>query len=196
MNYQEKEHNRSLENDIWIKLQNGDQDALAYFFKRYYSLLFNYGLKMTRDEELIEDTIQDVFFRLWNKRKRKHDVGSPKAYILRSFRNKVLDRLAAEMKSQSFDSFDLIHEAESVQERIMAEELLLETHRKVDRGMDSLPARQREIIYLKFYKDMDYQEISEVLGINYQSVRNATHSAIKSLRKIFVSTLAVLISSL
>ncbi len=185
-----------MENDIWIKLQNGDQDALAYFFKRYYSLLFNYGLKMTRDEELIEDTIQDVFFRLWNKRKRKHDVGSPKAYILRSFRNKVLDRLAAEKKSQSFDSFDLIHEAESVQERIMAEELLLETHRKVDRGMDSLPARQREIIYLKFYKDMDYQEISEVLGINYQSVRNATHSAIKSLRKIFVSTLAVLISSL
>ena len=55
--------------------------------------------------------------------------------------------------------------------------------RKVADAMQSLSSRQREIVYLKFYENLEYQEIADLLTLNYQSVVNHVHRAIVKLRK-------------
>ncbi|MEQ8241605.1 MAG: sigma-70 family RNA polymerase sigma factor [Cyclobacteriaceae bacterium] len=184
------------EADIWACLKNNDLDALSYFFKKYYSTLFNYGLKINRDEYLVEDAIQDTFFKFWNKRNRLADATSPKAYIIKSFRNTLLEKIEAHNKKQEVDPFGFIHETESVQDRIMEDEAASELREKMDRGLDLLPPRQREIIYLKFYRNIDYQEIADVLGISYQSVRNSVHVSIKALRQILLSVIIFIVNYL
>lgn len=61
------------------------------------------------------------------------------------------------------------------------EEATLQTE-KLRRSLEQLPARQREIVYLRIYQEMDYPDISEVMGINYQVARNLFHQSVKSLR--------------
>lgn len=56
---------------------------------------------------------------------------------------------------------------------------------KLRRAMEELPARQREIVYLRIYQELDYPEISEIMGINYQVARNLFYQSMKSLRVAF-----------
>ncbi len=196
MGTQEKRFKNMDEAEIWASLRNHDVEALSFFFKKYYSMLFNYGLKINQDEQLVEDAIQDTFFKFWNKKEKLADAISPKAYIIKSFRNTLLERLDVQKRKNQVDPFAFIHETESIQDRIMEDEEATELRRKMDRGLDRLPARQREIIYLKFYRNMDYQEIADVLGISYQSVRNSVHVSIKALRQTLFSVVIFLVNSL
>ena len=189
------QHSRNQSDaEIWSRLVDQDMDALSYLFKKYYSLLFNYGLKMVRDDQLIEDTIQDVFYKFWKKSQSLDKVENPKSYILRSFRNTLIDRIT-KLKNQEKATFTFIHETESVQDKIIEEESHLEMRKRIDQGLDNLPERQREIIYLRFYQDMDYQQISEALGINYQSVRNSVHASVKKLRQTLISAALLVINT-
>lgn len=188
----------SLVHDLeqWKALTSRDKSALAYFFKKYYSLFFNYGLKICNDEQIIEDCIQDLFIKVWNRKKPFPEVTSPKAYLLRSYKNNLLDHLVSSDNHEKLESFSFHHSTESVQDKIIEDEYRLEVRRKIDKCLDELPAREKEIIYLKFYKNLSYQEISEMLGINYQSVRNSIFSSIKKMRKTLIMTAILLLNSL
>lgn len=180
----------------WSKLEARDKDALAYFFKKYYSLLFNYGLKICASQEIVEDCIQDLFVKLWKRKKAIPEVESPRAYLLRSFKNNLLTRISKGDVLGDMDVFLFHHATESVQDKIIEDESLLEIRKKIDKSLDALATREREIIYLKFYKNMSYQEIAEVLDINYQSVRNSIHSAVKKLRKALIVSAIILLNTL
>jgi len=54
------------------------------------------------------------------------------------------------------------------------------------RALNKLPPRQKEIIYLKIYKGLNYEEISEVMSINYQVVRNLLCQALKTFKKLYI----------
>jgi RNA polymerase sigma factor (sigma-70 family) len=66
--------------------------------------------------------------------------------------------------------------------------------------LNNLSRRQREVIYLRYYDDLTYEEISQVMGLNYQSVMNHLHKALKalrsnqSLRRLVEVTLALCLS--
>jgi RNA polymerase sigma factor (sigma-70 family) len=59
-----------------------------------------------------------------------------------------------------------------------------ERTKKILEAVNQLPARQKEIIYLRIYKGLSYEEISQVMQLNYQVVRNLLSQALKSFRKI------------
>ncbi|MEQ8469644.1 MAG: sigma-70 family RNA polymerase sigma factor [Marinoscillum sp.] len=184
----------SEDKDHWTRLLKKEKAALAYFFRKYYSLLFNYGLKICRDERLVEDTIQDVFVKIWNTRNLP-EVTNPKSYVLIIFKNALLDKLK-EAKKLGSGTFTFDHDTESIQEKIIEDESMRAVRTQIDIGLDLLPARQREILYLRFYNDLDYQEIADVLGINYQSVRNSIHESMKKLRKTIVLGSIILVQYL
>lgn len=51
-------------------------------------------------------------------------------------------------------------------------------------AIEQLSSRQKEILYLKYYQDLSYDEVSEIMNINYQVARNLLHQAIKSMKKL------------
>ena len=171
------------EHQLWKAFKAGDKKAIAHIYRSNYEELYHYALKLTANKEMAEDAIHDAFTYIWQHRKGLGEILSFKFYLLRSVRNQCLKLL------QKQSRFSKLEDAgESIIMMIQPEELkLIDTSRpvkeKIKTALSALSGRQREIIYLKYYNNLDYSEIAELLNINYQSVVNTVHRAMQKLRK-------------
>src|SRR5882762_5875710 len=144
----------------WLqRLQNDDGQALALLMEKYYVDLYNYGSSFTRDEGLIKDCIQEVFISLWQRRETATSILSPKYYLLRAVKNKVLK--STHRNARVTDTFyqdkeyDFFHEF-SIEKIIIEKQLSEEKAVKLKRIVSFLSKRQQEIIYLKYYQHLDH----------------------------------------
>ena len=168
---------------LWNQFKNGDEDSFVLLFRNYYSGLFNYGCKITTDSELVEDCIQELFMEIWRSA-GKADIISFKAYIFKAFKFKLIRLITKNNKVRSLsdnpgeNAFELSHE-----NFIIDKELNSTKREKVLQALQELSPRQKEIIYLKFYLSLSYEEVSEIMQINYQAARNLIYQAIKVMKK-------------
>ena len=88
-----KEDTIQSETDWLKRLQQNDEQALASLMEKYYTDLYNYAAKFTRDDGLVKDCIQEVFISLWQRRETVGAILSPKYYLLRAVKNKILKSL-------------------------------------------------------------------------------------------------------
>lgn len=182
--------------DLWQATALGDREAFGILFRRHYTLLYQYGSRICTDSGTLEDCIQELFVELWQK-KSTQPVQSVKAYLMqalkyklyKSFRNNKPTQDVEEINHEPFvmghDSF-LIHGQENEDKT-----------KQVIEALDKLPPRQKEVIYLKIYKGLSYEEVSQVMEINYQVVRNLLCQALKTFRKLItpvILAVAVFIS--
>ena len=79
------------ETKLWESFIKGETAAFEEVYRRYYSLLYSYGIRMVGDRELVADTIQNLFVKLILNCRNLHYTDNVKAYLLCSFRNKLLD---------------------------------------------------------------------------------------------------------
>ncbi|MDR3712602.1 MAG: sigma-70 family RNA polymerase sigma factor [Puia sp.] len=178
----------------WEAFRNGDKEAFALIFREYYPVLFRFGNKFTRDTEILEDCIQELFIELWQSRS-KIPVLSVRAYLLKSVKYKLLKTFRKTGRSVPFNpdaagnppgGFEWSHET------FLIAKMESEAKRQqVIKAMARLSNRQKEIIYLKYYQNLSYEEVSEIMNINYQAARNLLYQAIKSLKNILLNSLEV-----
>ncbi len=181
---------------LWEAYKKGDREAFGALFKAYYSPLFLYGSKLIQEPAILEDCIQELFLELW-KTTHQVEVKSVKAYLFKALKYKIY-RTLSQRKIQSanflkddmafvFSHDQLMIEKEEENERI---QLLLKI-------FEQLSNRQKEVIYLKYYLGLSYDEVSEIMEINYQVARNLLYLAIRSMKKmISVLKLVIFILSL
>jgi RNA polymerase sigma factor (sigma-70 family) len=172
---------------LWEAFRKGDRDAFAALFRSHYELLYRFGSKFTADSELLEDTIQELFIEVWQA-KSTTPILSVKAYLLKALKYKLLKAFRKTGRLLPlYDSdvnFEFSHET-----LLIAEQESAEKQRRVLAALQKLSHRQREIIYLKYYQNLSYEEVSEIMNINYQVARNLLYQAIKSLKTILAGTM-------
>lgn len=172
------------DNILWSQFRDGDTESFVSIFKNYYSDLFNYGCKITDDRLLIEDCIQDLFIDLW-RTNGKAEILLLKPYFFRAFKFKLIRAISKSGKTTGLKEESAENEFEISHEMFLINnETNEELKQKVFKALDELSARQKEIIYLKFYQNMNYEEVSEIMNINYQAARNLIYQSIKVLKKI------------
>lgn len=183
-------HNYFFRLSISRHLLKGDKEsALLRLYQLYYHDLFNYGFRITRNEEQTRDCIHDLFLQLWSNSSLE-TVNEPKPYLLKALRYIIIDGF--KKGTQSNVSFDeLPNSIISYEDVLINKELDVQTEDKLKTALKTLTARQQEVIYLRFYNGLDYDEIAQVIGINNQSVRNIFSSAIKELRHQLVPFLLI-----
>ncbi|TAG20466.1 MAG: sigma-70 family RNA polymerase sigma factor [Cytophagia bacterium] len=174
--------NTAQEQANWAFFKQGDKEAFAVLFRDYYKLLVQYGRRINPDIEVVEDCIQELFLELWQSRERIASPESVKGYLFKVLKTKIFRVYA---HSQQFT--DIADGAEGLQEfsyeaLLVAEQGNSEAKQKLEDALLGLSNRQREALYLKFYNRLSYEEMSEVMGVNYQTVRNLVHQSIKRLR--------------
>jgi RNA polymerase sigma factor (sigma-70 family) len=168
-------------------MRDGDEQALAVLFRRHYALLYDYGVKLSGQEELTKDSIQEVFAYVWEKRESLSEVDSVRSYLLVSLRHHLLKTLQKQRQRQNAH-----HEYGMEQEEgKFSFEDLLELQEKEDAtkqalksALDKIPTRLREALYLKTYDGLTYQEIGKIMNINSQVARNYVCEAFQRLRNI------------
>lgn len=172
------------DSQLWDDLRAGKKSALKVIYDQEFQYLFNYGRKIFQRTELVEDSIHDLFVEIWQRHDSLGPTDSIRRYMATSLRRKIVAVLKKESKSQSVDSFDTIpFDVElAIDEVIIAQELNEEQAAQLKRAFDKLSAKQKEILYLRFYQGLDYEQIADVLDMKYQSLRNAVSRAIKNLR--------------
>jgi RNA polymerase sigma factor (sigma-70 family) len=167
---------------LWESFRNGDRDAFAALFRRHYEHLYRYGGKFVDNPAQLEDSIQELFVELWHSKSRT-PVTSVRAYLLKSLKYKLLktyrQRRGLIHIAEGQNVFEWSHE-----DKLIAGELDAEKSKKVLTALDQLSNRQREIVYLKYFQNLGYEEIGEVMNINYQVARNLLYQAIKSLKTL------------
>lgn len=162
--------------DAWLPLSDG-------FYRVAYSILGT--------EQDAREALQDLYIRLWNKRNVIGKVRSRAAYGTMIIRNICIDRLRtrnAGLKTEYID--DIPHpgniEQEPAPDSIMIEREMLGILQKT---VGTLPALQKTVFEMKFYRQMSYDEIVRHTGLSYVNVRvlvSRARKAVESALKGFV----------
>jgi RNA polymerase sigma-70 factor (ECF subfamily) len=171
---------------LWRALKAGDKKALAAIYQQEVDALFRYGCQITADQALVEDSIQDLFIELWKNRATLGDTDAIRQYLLVALRRKIIRHLkqGVNRTERHLKVVDANAHTAAVDERVIAAEETESQQKTVSKALSLLSERQREILYLRYFEEMDYQHIATVLGINYQSVRNTASAGMKALRKL------------
>lgn len=173
------------EQKLWREMLTGNVTAYEHLIDRTYDLLFHYGTKFNGDRELIKDCIQDVFLGVWEKREALNPEIPPKPYLLASLRRR-LHRLASRLR---MDCMDYYNESDVVFDlEFSAEYQLIESENdrllasRMTEMLNELPKRQKEAVFLRFYNDLERDEIAMVMDIQPQSVSNLLQEAFKFIK--------------
>ena len=183
-----KNLNTLTELNYWANLRHGSRSALFELYNAYYDDLYNYGFRISQDDSVTRDVIQDLFVELWTKCQRLPQVKSPRPYLLRMMRNMVLDKLKKYRKEIPWENAGFVGDAMefSHQEMILTREMSDEKGRQLAGAINSLSPRQKEMIQLRFFHRCSYDEMVQITGVSYQSVRNSISRALKNLKALLV----------
>jgi RNA polymerase sigma factor (sigma-70 family) len=174
---------------LWQQLKSGDKNALEVIFRNEADALCKYGKKFTADKDLIADCLQDLFIELWRTRETIGSTDNIRKYLFVSFRRRLIKDLNNGNKTQTLDpEVDLKNEISfSVENSWIEQEEKTLKSQALSTAISKLSGRQQEILYLKFYSEMEYDQIIEIMDLNYQSARNLVTRALDALRKSMIS---------
>lgn len=156
------------------------QDILDFtlYYNRYKKKLFNYTLRMTGNRMATEDILQTTFMRFYqNMGNIRHGVAI-EFWLFKVVRNEIYTWLRSKKRhSENYLSEDISEI--SIESEGTTDSQLLEGEIKeiVLKAVNSLPSEQKEVILLKEFSGLSYDEISEVCGIDTGLVKSRLYSA-------------------
>ena len=177
---------------LWDLFRAGNHPAYTQLVNRYYKQLFNYGRRFCQDREFLMDCIQEVFYELWNRRERINSTASVKWYLCKAVRLRIFrDQSKWNRNEEVSGDYNFLVEF-NIESKIIDDLNLSELSKKIKDILNSLPPRQQEIMYLRFYEGLSLDQISEIMEISNQSLRNLLHKSYKNFRSEWILLLILL----
>jgi RNA polymerase sigma factor (sigma-70 family) len=167
---------------LWAKMRSGSGEALAQLYTAYLPSLQKHGSFVCRDPELVRDSIHELFSKLWTRRNYICDASNVKVYLYRSLERIILTQVFRSKKRSTYTSAEDLA-SDSFEQLLIDGELRKQRLGEIKKCLQSLPKCQREVILLKFFNDLTYPEISEIMNLQLASVYNLTSKAIEHLRQ-------------
>ena len=166
----------------------GQESAFAPLLERHKSRVFTTILLIVRDEDVADDLLQDTFIKAIHTLKggRYNDEGKFGSWICRIAHNLAIDsfRRGKRAPQTSLDDNPLLanslHLAEEGADEQLARE---ETHARLRALIQELPAAQKEVLLMRHYGDMSFQEIADATGVSINTALGRMRYALINLRK-------------
>jgi RNA polymerase sigma-70 factor (ECF subfamily) len=174
-----------------LRYIEGDNRAFDELLTRNQQKLYNYIMFVVRDPELANDVFQDTFVKVISKLQegKYTDSGKFSFWLTRIAHNVIMDVYRQQKgehivesgedndlsRLRSNDLMDSNREAEYVNSQIMAD---------VRNLMDTLPATQREVVYMRFYQDLSFKEIAETTGVSINTSLGRMRYALINMRRM------------
>lgn len=172
---------RNADQLIWENFLCGDDEAYTYIYRQYSQALYAYGMHFTADKGLVEDSVQDVFVKIYQNRKRLQSTDNIKLYLFISLKNKLFNVFRKDIKYSQIDTLEPVFAAEyTIEDEIIQNEKEQFLNEKMIRMLEVLSPRQKEIIYYRFVEGLSYEEICQIMDMNYQSTQNLIQRSLKN----------------
>lgn len=170
---------------IWDQFRSGDQKAFTELYQHFVQPLYSYSMGVTSDKELIKDCLHDLFVELWRNHATIGPTTSVKFYLMASIKRKLVRHLETQMKNHVHHTNYMLDfsDADYSQESILIKyEDEIRTNKQLANCLNKLSKRQREAISLRFFQNMDTDQISDSMKINPQSVYNLIFGALRVMK--------------
>jgi RNA polymerase sigma-70 factor (ECF subfamily) len=180
---------------LWQAFKEGDKAAYAYIYSSYFHILFSYGKKITTDEDLVQDCIQDLFIELLHRRQHLGSTDSIKFYLFKSLRRKLnhqlIKRDSKPLTEDLFEENDYEDfQVHPYEHELVTEQVINEQKAEILKALNLLTKSQKKAIELKFYQNLSYQEVAAVMCIHIDSVYNliskATSFLKQNVKKVYI----------
>ena len=172
------------DNSLMLRVKEGEIDKLGLLFQRYKKPLFGFFYGLSRDAELCEDLVQNVFFRILKYRYLFRGEGDFKTWMFHIARNVNHDHFRK-------NKWKFKESLENWEERLGSEENRSTKFQQDDElhllsmAMDRLPEDKREILLLSKFQDKKYKEIGEILGCTEGAVKVKVFRALQELKEVY-----------
>jgi RNA polymerase sigma factor, sigma-70 family len=169
---------------------SGDNEAFDALLLRHKNRLFTYIVQMVRDRDLADDIFQETFVKAITtiRQGRYNDFGKFSAWITRIARNLAIDSFRAEKSEATVSTddtnFDVLNRRELSEETVEDAMIDLQIEHDVRRLVDELPEPQREVLMMRFYKNLSFKEIAEITGVSINTALGRMRYAILNMRRL------------
>ena len=178
-----------LSDSCLISLYNkGNDEAMSVLIDRHKSRIFTTIYLIVKDKFIAEDILQDVFIKTINifKNKKYNEQGKFLPWILRIAHNQAIDHFRKERRNPKItlaDGSDIFNCLKFSEDFTESENLSIGTKNHLKKIIQSLPDKQREVLVMRHYMDMSFQEISEATNVSINTALGRMRYALIALRK-------------
>ena len=177
------EVNLPTDHTLMLAVRDGDIEKLGVLFERHHKKLYNFFLLDTKNRQMSEDLVQDVFFRMLKYRHTYRDKGTFMTWVYTIARNARIDyfREHSAQPDQLVEADDLISSGPNPEEEY-EHECDMSLLRK---ALSRLPEEKREIILMSRFDNMRYEEIAQVLDCTAGTVKVRVYRAMRELTRVY-----------
>lgn len=171
---------------IWNDFRKGENYALSHIYYQHVQMLFRYGKKFSNDDGLIKDTIHDLFIDLIKTRANLGETDNIQFYLFKAFRRKLV-RNIKKINLTYFIADEKLPEpkiAYSFELELIEKEELTQKEVLMKKALSKLSPKQREILFYRYTCDFEYNQICEIMQLNYDSARKQVFRALKALKEV------------
>ena len=171
-----------MEQDISNSIPTTSDSSLVFeqVFKDNFKDLHGYACSILKDSDDAEEIVQNVFYKLWEKREKIPTLQSVVAYLYRSVHNESLNFIKHSKVKADYQSHTL-HAAKN-DSRSSDTTNAKELENRIHDAINSLPEQCRTIFQLSRFEDLKYREIADKLGLSIKTVENQMGKALKVMR--------------
>lgn len=163
---------------IFHQIKNGNVAAFSILFNNYYTQLCFFCSRYLVDMDLSRSLVQQVFVDLWVKREKLSVEFSIKSYLFQAVKNRAIDQLR--QNKNNIQISDATSELAQIPFHNIVEEA--ELNDRINKSINQLPEKCREIFLMSRYDGLKYKEIASKLNISVKTVEMQIGIALKKLR--------------
>jgi len=167
----------------------GDEDAFAHLVARHERALFNYLLRMTQDEALAADLVQETWLRVFQNACHYDTARKFSTWLFTIASHCCLDALrwrqrrAPQTTHAPRWASSPVRRGDDPQEALLCQETLAAVHAAVQ----TLPEPQRAVFILRHYHGLSYQDISDIVQCSLGTVKSRLHHAVRHLQRVLAT---------
>ncbi|MBN8575112.1 MAG: sigma-70 family RNA polymerase sigma factor [Candidatus Kapabacteria bacterium] len=172
------------DNDILREYKSGDTErAVTFFVRKYQRFVYSIALRYTKNNEDAQDIAQDVFVKAINSLKSFRGEASLKTWLYRITVNACKNEMRKKKLLRFFDFANDDEEFDAVSPEPGPDQLHanVEFYRNVHKALAQLPEKQRETFALRYFDELTYEEISNILGTSVGGLKANYFQAVQKL---------------
>ena len=172
---------------LWGQVILKDPRAIETIYRRYFGDLYRYGMLLCEDEDIVKDCIQELFVRLLSPQTQLREVSNIKAYLFVSLRNAISSYqtyMPQNISIENEQTFNLSITDNELVTLFSQDDHSLRIAQQIRKAYQKLNTNQRQAIYLRFIKELSWEEISRLLNITPHSCMNLIARALLKMREL------------
>ncbi|MFB6454209.1 RNA polymerase sigma factor [Chitinophaga sp. Hz27] len=175
------------ENELWLSCKAGELRGLEGLYSQFYNPLANYGGKFTSDNSCIDESIQDLFRRLWQNRQQMTYAVSVKELLYSSFRKILLGNLEynSSRNPHSLSGEHIPFFLALPEHPLIPKSRMIDLSSRLDALLQSFSNRQREAMYLKYYEGIPQERVGDIMNMHSGGTYSLLRTALESLHNSF-----------